>query len=246
MKKLTVLATFALVALAATGSPAQAQMLFESFETGLPAIGASVNQNPAVPLTLSSGTWFGLNAGPTPAGTGVFASTGQVQFVPYPDGTTSAAMNFNGNTGAGQILTYLMSPVLTLNNGDQISYRTISVNSTFPDRMRVMLSTNGAGTTAADFTTELRVINPSLTQGGYPSTWTLFTDTLSGLPGGGVSGRFAFLYDITDGGPAGLQGDLIGIDTVSYTPVPEPTSLALLGIPAAVVVWKRRRAKAAA
>ncbi len=58
-----------------------------------------------------------------------------------------------------------------------------------------------------------------------------------------MTGRFAFRYFVENGGPSGSNSDYIGIDTLTITPVPEPTSLALLGIPAVGYLWKRRRAK---
>jgi hypothetical protein len=49
--------------------------------------------------------------------------------------------------------------------------------------------------------------------------WTEYTITLAGLPGP-TPGRFAFHYDVPNGGAAGLQGDYIGIDSVGFTPAP--------------------------
>lgn len=48
--------------------------------------------------------------------------------------------------------------------------------------------------------------------------WTQSTITISGL-GAPVSGRFAFRYFVTDGGPSGINAELIGVDNVVYTPV---------------------------
>jgi hypothetical protein len=89
--------------------------------------------------------------------------------------------------------------------------------------LEVRLSTNGAstnvGTGAAvgDFTTLLLSINPTLTTTGYPTSWTQFTVTISGLPAP-TSGRIAFRYYVTSGGPTGTNSDYIGIDNVVYTP----------------------------
>jgi hypothetical protein len=90
--------------------------------------------------------------------------------------------------------------------------------------MEVRLSTNGAstnvgtGSTAVgDFTTLLTSINPGLVTGGYPAAWTEYTITISGL-GGATSGRLAFRYFVTGGGPSGDNSNFIGIDTFSYTP----------------------------
>jgi len=66
-------------------------------------------------------------------------------------------------------------------------------------------------------------INPSLTVGGYPEVWTQYTIDLSPFAG---TGRLAFRYLVTD---TSVNGDYIGIDTVSVAPVPEPMTLVTLG-----------------
>ena len=126
-------------------------------------------------------------------------------------------MNFNNGGGVLNISTFLMSPVLTLNNGDTISFYTRTVPlPQFADRMRLLLSTTGASTTPADFSTVLVSVNESLTLAGYPNAWTQFTVTISGLSGA-TSGRFAFNYNVPNGGPSGANSDFIGIDTVVYS-----------------------------
>lgn len=62
---------------------------------------------------------------------------------------------------------------------------------------------------------------------------------MSGLAGP-TSGRFAFRYFVTDGGPAGANSGRIGIDDVSYTAVPEPGTLAVLGL-GLLAARKRRK-----
>jgi|GEM_PF-2761107 len=74
-----------------------------------------------------------------------------------------------------------------------------------------MLSVNGASTDPADFTATLITINEGLTLSGYPTDWTQYGGTLSGFPAGGLSGRFAFWYDVPNGGPNGINSDYIGI-----------------------------------
>ena len=108
------------------------------------------------------------------------------------------------------------------------------------------MSTNGAssnlGVTAndvGDFTTLLLDINPTLTTTGYPSTWTQFSATVTGL-GGPTTGRFAFRYFTPNGGPSGANSDYIGIDTVNI--VPEPASAAVLAIGGLTLIARRRRA----
>src|SRR5436190_11660382 len=187
--------------------------LTESFELGLPADGVTNQASPGAALALSSGSWFALNQS-SPIGTdGVFGST---LFVPQT-GQKHAAMGQQNGSGVSNLNTFLMSPVLTLNNGDVISFYTRTVNSpSRPDRLIVKLSTNGASTATSDFSTTLLTLNSGLTTGGYPNTWTQFSATISGLPGA-VSGRFAFNYNVSGGGPGGTNSDFIGIDTVLVT-----------------------------
>ncbi|HEY0977471.1 MAG TPA: putative Ig domain-containing protein, partial [Flavobacteriales bacterium] len=96
-------------------------------------------------------------------------------------------------------------------------------------RLEVRLSTNGASTNVGssatatgDFTTLLLSINPTLVTNVYPQVWTQYTITLSGLPAP-TSGRMAFRYFVTNGGPVGSNSDYIGIDNVVYTPYVCPT-----------------------
>ncbi len=151
---------------------------------------------------------------------------GNPAVMPAQAGPTNsyAAANFNSTSGAGNISTWPMTPQLNINNGDVLTFYTRKPTPTtdYPDRMQVRLSTSGAsvnvGTTATDvgdFTTLLLDINPTLVAGGYPLDWQQFTVTVSGLPAP-ASGRFAFRYFVTNGGPDGANSDFIGVDTVQY------------------------------
>lgn len=129
---------------------------------------------------------------------------------------------------AGDISCWLITPARTFNNGDVVTFysRTVDV-PTYADRMQVRLSVNGTstnvGTTASsvgDFSTLLLDINPTLTltgTGSYPSVWTKYTLIVSGLPMA-MTGRMAFRYYVTNGGPTGTASDNIGIDDFTYTP----------------------------
>lgn len=137
--------------------------------------------------------------------------------------------NFNSTTEVGTISNWLLTPTTTFNNGDQIKFYTRTAtpeDGVFADRLEVRLSTNGAssnvGTTATDvgdFTTVLLTINPDLTETGYPTAWTQYTATISGLTAP-TSGRAAFRYFVTNGGAEGDNSDYIGVDTFEYVPVP--------------------------
>lgn len=154
-------------------------------------------------------------------------------------GSGHIGANFNCTSGANTISGWLFSPVIMFQNGDQIKFWTRKGSpDTFPDRLELRLSTNGASvnagassTTVGDFSTLLLSVNPTLVTGVYPTTFTQFTATITGL-GGPTSGRVAFRYFVTNGGPSGANSDIISIDTFDY--IPAVTTAA--GVTAAGVV----------
>ncbi len=158
-----------------------------------------------------------------PIGVTGWSQTNSLVFPPQ-SGAGFASANFNNTAGVGTISNWMFSPNITLKNGDRFSFYTRTTTGTFPDRLQLRQSTNGASvnvgtneTTVGDFTTLLLDINPNLTGTGYPTAWTQFSVTMSGLPAAGISGRLAFRYFVTSGGPAGANSDFIGIDNAVYT-----------------------------
>lgn len=159
------------------------------------------------------------------------------------------------------INSWLFSPVLDLNNGDtvefyarQTDYYAINdpTGPQYPNSLELRLSTNGASTdigttptSVGDFTTLLVSINPTLTDTGFPSIWTKYSATVTGLTGT-VQGRFGLQYALD----AALgYGSYIGVDSFSTSaslpppPVPEPSSFALIGIGLAGLAYRRHRSK---
>jgi hypothetical protein len=139
------------------------------------------------------------------------------------------AANFNNAAFGGDISNWLILPVLTLRNGDTLTFWTRTENGAVPgDSVQVRLS-NGAssdvGTTSTsvgDFTTLLTTID-----GAYPENWTQYSSTVSGLPGPTIA-RLAVRYSVTN---TSVAGDIIGIDSLSVaTAVPEPVTTLLLGL----------------
>jgi hypothetical protein len=205
IRKSVVLA--AVLGLSALSLQASAQSFTEGFDTVVPAGWTNVNNSTTQG---TNPTWFQGNT---------------AVFVAQAGATNSyAGANFNAVTGAGTISLWLISPQKTFANGDTLTFFTRTAANSFPDRLQVRLSTAGASvnvgstdTSVGDFTTLLLDVNPTLVLGVYPLTWTQFTITLSGLPAGTNSGRFAFRYFVTNGGPSGANSDYIGIDTLAFT-----------------------------
>jgi len=235
MKKIwTGMAAIALVC--GTLSTAQATLVIdEGFNTVLPAGWAKTNNSAPIGTT----DWFQGN-------TGVFSS----QAGPAD---SYAAANFNAADFGGDISDWLFTPTVTLHNGDVFTFFTrTEANAPFPDRLQVRVSTSGASTnvgattsSVGDFTILLFDINPTLSVGGFPESWTQFSAVLSGV-GASTQGRIAFRYVVTD---TSINGDYIGIDTVTLstrdvTNVPEPSTVAVLALGLALLGWRLRRANA--
>ncbi len=175
--------------------------------------------------TLAANDWVMINHS-SPTGTLNWFQGNPTVFSAYNGADTAyMAVNFNSAAGTGTISNWQIMPNVTLNNGDVLTFYTCKASpDTYPDRLEVRMSTNGASTNVGtlatdvgDFTTLMLSINPTLTTGVYPVTWTQYTVTVSGLSGP-TSGRLAFRYFVTNGGPAGSNSDYIGIDNAVYTP----------------------------
>ncbi|HBL27875.1 MAG TPA: PEP-CTERM sorting domain-containing protein [Acidobacteria bacterium] len=149
-------------------------------------------------------------------------------------GSGHSGANFNCTSGANNISGWLVSPQMTnLQNGQQVTFWTRKATpDSFPDRLELRLcldttadscglaTSTGTGDAAVgDFTTLLLSVNPTLITGVYPTTYTQFTATLSGLPGAPSAGRIAFRYFVTNGGPSGANSDILSIDDINVTPV---------------------------
>lgn len=198
--------------------------------------------------------WFAQNNSTTPIGSTVLQGLPAIFTAQAGSSDSYAAMNLNAsqNAGPATLSVWLVTPMITLENGTQISFysRTVSP-ATSPDRLQLRYSTNGSSTNVGslpndvgDFTNLLLDINPTYSTApfptGYPTFWQNFTLTISGL-GTPTTGRVAFRYFVENGGPAGLNSEYIGIDTLQITGVPEPTSMTLCAMAGGFVGWWSRR-----
>ena len=147
----------------------------------------------------------------------------------------------------GIISNWVLSPVGTFHNGDRIVFYTraqilyYNLDSTdFANRLQVRFSRSGdsqdvgLGDKPGQFTTLLLDINPQYkpflysqflsgipeSRLSYPHRWTRFELTLSGLDAP-VTGRYAFRYYVEGGGANGRSSG-IGLDQVSFFPLPAP------------------------
>ena len=177
---------------------------------------------------ISGGGWITANHS-SPLGASTWAQCGGSAIPPAFDGGTNscALVNFNSATGAGTISNWLLTPEVSFGPGSTASFYTRTGGVAFPDRLEVRLCTSGPCTNfgsgandVGDFTTVLLTVNPNLVPAddptganGYPAAWSQFTIPSSSLPSSGT-GRIAFRYFVTNGGPDGSNSNIIGLDRV--------------------------------
>jgi hypothetical protein len=178
------------------------------------------------------GVW--LQGGGVPKWFNAFSNTGSnAGFIGTDFTSTSAAQ--------GIISNWIISPVVTLQNGDKISFYTRayldplspSDSTDWGNSLQVRLNIEnqstyaGSGLNPGDFTIELFSINPTYVEYhtnpalyspvAYPGKWTQFIVTVSGLTKS-IKGRFAFRYFVEEAGFNGRASG-VAIDKVDYTSV---------------------------
>ncbi len=207
-------------------APASAQSFSEEFEdiTTLSGDGWAFDNNST---GIGSTSWAPSPVEMSPRNLGEFQGNSTV-FPAYSGAATGyIGTNYNATTGASTISDWLLTPAVTIQNGDTVSFWTrTTTGSSWPDRLQLRMSLNGASTNCGagpedvgDFTTLLLDVNPTLAVGGYPEVWTQYTATIAGVAVP-TQGRFAFRYYVTNGGPSGSNSNYIGVDLVEYGAVP--------------------------
>ncbi len=181
--------------------------------------------------TLGGKGWVQTNAS-TPVGlTGWFqGNTGVFAAASGPADSYIAANFLNAGSG-GVISNWLLTPELLIASIAPINFSLRLLGDGLLDTVEVYVSTNGASTALGDF--QLLQSFSSTTDTG----WTNESVAYTGLTAG--SGRYAFRYLVDN---TNLDGNYIGIDSVSV--VPEPASAALFGIAILGLALSRRKVAA--
>jgi hypothetical protein len=205
------LLAIAALTLAAAAHADTTSVLTEGFETGIPT------------------GWTQANALAT--GDGWFADSGVLT---AQAGSSYAGSNFNVPAAAGgNFDVWLITPELNLISGASISFFTKTADAGFFDGLEVLFS-SGSSTALSSFSSLL-----TIGAGALPTDWSQFTTAVADYTG---AGRFAFRHTGNSN-----TADFVGIDSVSVittaatTDVPEPASLALMGLGVAGLIAARRK-----
>ncbi len=170
--------------------------------------------------TLSSNGWVKTDqTTPTPTFPGWFQ--GETDAFPAYEGATTSYIGSDAKgVITGNISNWLISPSVNLQNGDVISFYTRDLDDGAADRLELRISQLGTSsvipaggdTALGSFTLLALSINPNLILTGYPSTWTQYSYTISGLTGL-TNCKVAFRYFVTGITPQLTNGGFIGIDS---------------------------------
>jgi hypothetical protein len=113
------------------------------------------------------------------------------------------------------ISSWLITPVLSVKNGDKISFYTrADTTGNYADRMQVLMNNSASAivgsnvSSVGSFTTILFDINSAQTVSGYPTAWTKYEYTFSGITGK-IDTRIGFRhYVINTTNPRGVGIDM--------------------------------------
>jgi len=217
-KLLFVMTAFAIAASSHAGSGPSPILLSEGFDNV---------------STLNSSGWEFVNVS-TPVGNSWFQGNSGVFAAHSGADNSYIGANFlSSRFGAGTVDNWLLSPVLTLSGQSTLSFFTRTETAGFTDKLEVRF-VSGNSSDVAQYTTLVTTVGSN---GDYPDAG--FTNFVANLPASGT-GRFAFRYT-SDAASA----NYIGIDTVSVTAVPEPSTYAMMGLGLAALALMRSKAKKA-
>jgi hypothetical protein len=111
--------------------------------------------------------------------------------------------NFNNANSSGLIDEWLISPQIPAANFDKLTFYAGSVGGSFPDSLKVLVSTTG--TNPSDFVEIAYVYVP-----GPTGSWHEFSFDISAFSGSPI--YIAVNYYIVDGGPTGSNSDNVWVD----------------------------------
>jgi hypothetical protein len=175
--------------------------------------------------------WAFVNASSPPGSTAWFQ--GNPAFFPAASGPADSyiAANFNNAAFGGAVSNWLLTPQVVLVNGETLDFSLRLLGEGVLDRVEVYFSRSGASVDVANFA--LLAAYESLVDTGWQDR-SVLVDSLVAP----VRGRFGFRYVVDD---TSLNGNYVGIDSVSINAIPEPGTVALICLGAVGLLSRRLR-----
>ncbi|GJI94067.1 hypothetical protein RugamoR57_07850 [Duganella caerulea] len=192
--------------------------------------------------TLGASGWVMTNNSSPAGATNWFQ--GQEFAFPAAAGASNSyiAANFDNAGFGGAISNWLITPEVAMANGEKLNFSLRLLGEStlgLTDTVEVYYSAHGASTNVGSSTTstgDFVLLHPAFSSGS-DTGWQNYSLSLAGLSGA-TTGRFAFRYVIDDNS---LNGNQIGIDTVSISAVPEPSTALMLLLGLGVVAFSRKK-----
>ncbi|MBV7534535.1 choice-of-anchor J domain-containing protein [Duganella sp. sic0402] len=172
---------------------------------------------------LAAKGWLLENHSAPPGSTGWFQGDPAVFAAAGGPADSYIAANFNNAAFGGAIDNWLITPQLQLVNGESLNFSLRLLGEGALDRVEVYLSSGGGYALLAGF------------ESAADTGWLDRSVLVSGLAAPAI-GRFAFRYVVDD---TSLNGNYIGLDTVSVNAVAEPATIALFCL--GVIALRRRK-----
>jgi hypothetical protein len=181
--------------------------------------------------TLPANGWVLINNSAPPGSTNWFQ--GNPGFFPAAAGPADSyiAANFNNAAFGGAVSNWLLTPEVNLYNGESLNFSLRLLGEGALDRVEVYFSTSGASTDVSNSFSLLTAFEADLDTG-----WRQRAVLVDGLTGP-ASGRFGFHYVVDD---TSLNGNYIGLDSVSINAIPEPSTVALMCLGAMALRFRKR------
>lgn len=202
---------------------------------GMSQAGALLTEDFNDVSTLAGKGWVQTNTSVPVGTTGWFQGNTAIFVAASGPENSYVAANFLNAGPNGIVSNWLLTPTVTIVNGEALNFSLRLLGDGLLDTVEVYISTKGVSSVLADF--QLLGAFSSSSDTGWTSESIFYSGAFNG------KGRYAFRYFVDN---TNSNGNYVGIDNVSVvnanvSVVPEPASAALFGIAILALALSRRK-----